>query len=278
MKFYKITFKSVPEIVFAHKYHTSSYSLSPGKLPHAQRFEITYVEYGDLEFDTDSGTKITFAEKTVNTNIYDQAMRGTSFGRPHSHITVGISGLFDIEVLDNLELLKDAGKSTNLIIIPQTVPADESSKCKKSISSIIYNYTSGSPLKATSSLFELFSSLTDFSLGYERAKLGISNSDDLYCKKIKDYISEHIYERISLADIAAHLDMSEAYICRIFKKATGSSIINFINKTKIDIATDMLLTKKITTSELAFQLGIDDEKYFCRLFKLYTGKSVSEYK
>lgn len=278
MNFYRITFNSLPQILFAHRYSTNNYSLVLGKTQNNNRLEITFVEQGGIVFEKDNKDTRIYEEKTVNCNVYNERLRSIPNNKFHTHLTVGISGLSDIKIIKNTEILNYFDNDSNIVIVPETIPVDMSAKYKNIISNIIYSYTTKDNMKAMSELFSLFSALNEFSFRYERNKLGISYFDDLYCLKIKNYISQNIHKKIMLKDIANSLDMSEGYLCRIFKKNTGISIINYINKTKTDMAVDILLSKKITNSELARQLGIEDEKYFCRLFKQYTGKTVTEYK
>ncbi|MBO5453256.1 MAG: helix-turn-helix transcriptional regulator [Clostridia bacterium] len=277
MKFYKITLNSIPEILFAHQYSTNNYNIVLHKLHNSNCAEFTYVEQGTLVFEKANRDKRIYQEKTVNCNIYNETLNGMPCNTTHTHITVGISGLSDIEIIEDCDIINFSEKE-NIVIVSESLPLEESAECKNLIKDIIYNFTAKNNLKVTSILFELFSYLNDYSLKYVGAELGISHSDYLYCQKIKNYISENIYKKIALKDIANFLNLSESYICRIFKKANNCSIINYINKTKINLATDILLSKTINTSELSSQLGIDDEKYFCRLFKKHTGKTVTEYK
>ena len=59
-------------------------------------------------------------------------------------------------------------------------------------------------------------------------------------KKITRHIEEHLEEKILLADLAAIAQLSEYHFARAFKQSTGSSPHQYIIKTRIDRAQQLL--------------------------------------
>ena len=63
------------------------------------------------------------------------------------------------------------------------------------------------------------------------------------------YINSHICEPISLADLADQLFLSESYLCRIFKAATGTTISKYIIARRISMAKALLAScHRVTVS------------------------------
>lgn len=91
-----------------------------------------------------------------------------------------------------------------------------------------------------------------------------------------EYMRRHIEEKLTLPALVAVVGISPAYLSRIFKEATGCTIIEYFNKMKIDVSKEFLL-EGMKVREVASKLGFADEFYFSRLFKRLEGVSPSEF-
>lgn len=90
---------------------------------------------------------------------------------------------------------------------------------------------------------------------------------DAHVNEIFDYIDKHISEKISLADISAHICLSKEHTSTMFKKKTGKTITEYINERKLQIAREYILSDDLPLSEIAKMLGFDNYNYFSRRFK-----------
>ncbi len=104
-----------------------------------------------------------------------------------------------------------------------------------------------------------------------------TNSDNLI-SKIKQYISAHITEDISLEKTANELFISSSYLSRIFKSATGENFSQFVTKMKIEKAIELLSDDSLKIYHIINQLGYKMPRYFSKLFKTYTGMNPIEYR
>lgn len=95
--------------------------------------------------------------------------------------------------------------------------------------------------------------------------------------KIIDYLNNRIDSSVNLDDIAKELYFSKTYIKSVFKKYTGSSIIQYYNKIKIDEAKRLISLKTNSFTEISAKLGFSSVNYFTRLFKTVTDMTPSEY-
>lgn len=95
--------------------------------------------------------------------------------------------------------------------------------------------------------------------------------DDI--KKSIDYIEQNFHLPLSIDDISAHIDMSRSHLSRKFKTFTGVSMLDYLNKHRIEKSILLLLHTSKPIKEIASETGFADASYFCKIFKKYTGIS-----
>lgn len=83
---------------------------------------------------------------------------------------------------------------------------------------------------------------------------------------------------ISLAEIGEKFHMNPVYICQLFKKKMGVTLIYYINNLRIEKAKSLLLSTDLTAEQISEQVGIKNINYFFRLFKKSTGQTISQYR
>ena len=84
------------------------------------------------------------------------------------------------------------------------------------------------------------------------------------------YINAHLGEKVSLDEMAQFFYISRAQLCRRFKRATGTSVGNFINTKRLIAAQSMLLQGKKPT-EIYGYCGYTDYSTFYRAYCKYFG-------
>ena len=93
---------------------------------------------------------------------------------------------------------------------------------------------------------------------------------DPVIQQILQYIEEHYQEKIVLSDLEEVLHYSERYINQKFRKALGTTVIEYLNRFRIQKALAMLKNKNTVIAEVGFLCGIGDYKYFNRrIQKIY---------
>ena len=88
---------------------------------------------------------------------------------------------------------------------------------------------------------------------YTRHMRAVLNSG-VYSKQIVraiDYISDHLHSRIMIDDTARYLDISPAYLSRLFKSETGIPFSEYVNKKKAEEAANLMLYSKYTDTEIS---------------------------
>ncbi len=113
---------------------------------------------------------------------------------------------------------------------------------------------------------------------YYQLLCSAEENQDPVIASVKQYVREHITERISLSDISEHVHWSAEYCSSQFKKRTGKSVTEYINEEKTALAKRMIITGEIKLREISDRLGFSDYGYFNRVFKKITGISPMKYK
>lgn len=106
--------------------------------------------------------------------------------------------------------------------------------------------------------------------------------DDQFSKvslipSILHYISTN-YSNTSVIDVAHHFGYNPAYLERLFKKGTGTTLIDTISKVRIEKAIYLLINTKISIDMICDMIGYNDTTYFIRIFKKYTGQTPLQYR
>ncbi len=108
----------------------------------------------------------------------------------------------------------------------------------------------------------------------------VMSSTELENNLVRDVLSilkDSIYGRITLDQICQQTFYSKTFLNSIFKKSTGSSIMQYYVKLKIQEA-KKLLRENATPTSIANQLSFESPTYFTKVFKKYVGITPSAYK
>ena len=90
-------------------------------------------------------------------------------------------------------------------------------------------------------------------------------------QKTVEYINVHIHEDLSIERICDAIHVSKYYFCRKFKQSTGLTVMNYILKTRIISAKNLMETTNLTIGQISQRCGFSSQSYFCRVFKQECG-------
>lgn len=91
------------------------------------------------------------------------------------------------------------------------------------------------------------------------------------------YIDEHVCSKISIDDLAECAHANRSYLSAKFKKETGLSIMEYINKKKIEEAERLLRFSDKSLIAIASYLSFSSQSHFQNTFKKVTGKTPTQY-
>ena len=87
------------------------------------------------------------------------------------------------------------------------------------------------------------------------------------------FLEDHPDSRLALPALASLLHLSPSRFHHVFKEATGSAPMKFIQNTKLNQARLRLVSTDSTVAEIAIRCGFGDAFHFSRLFKSHSGLS-----
>ena len=100
---------------------------------------------------------------------------------------------------------------------------------------------------------------------------------DQVISKVKEYIKEN-YKEASLEDAAVQVSLSPSYLSRIFKEKCGMGFSDYLTKTRMEKACELLGDIQYKSYDIAYYIGYDNPKNFSRAFKAYFGMTPKEYR
>jgi len=75
--------------------------------------------------------------------------------------------------------------------------------------------------------------------------------------------------------VAEHLSISPEYLCYVFKKATGISVMKYTNMTKLHAMRNLMEKENLYLYEAASLFGYSDPNYVSRLFRKLFGFNIT---
>ncbi len=94
----------------------------------------------------------------------------------------------------------------------------------------------------------------------------------------RHHIHDHSGDELSLGTVARVVNMSASYFSEKFKQATGMNFVEYVARTRIEKARNLLQHPNLRISEIAFDVGFQSLSQFNRTFKKVTGQAPSEYR
>lgn len=251
---------SSPEILHAHTFrtvkHDITFDVNSGYL------EITYLKYGRVRF-LYGDTILDCSEGDVFCNPFDRFSRITA-DSPHEHHTFGIRFSTD--------------RGIPFSVPPKISDPVSATKIAKIIDQIIlfYNDSPRNELRLTSLIYAALDLANDASRQDVYFKRNITPGDLHYVEQIKRFIVENIDCKISLSDIAERIGITPEYLCTIFRKVTGKTIVQHLNLVKLDKIRSLVQNTGVSLKTAGEAVSLFDVNYISRMFRKYYGISFSE--
>ena len=111
---------------------------------------------------------------------------------------------------------------------------------------------------------------------------GAVNDAELEALERIDAALELIYydykRNVSVDEAAVVSGYGKSNFCKIFKKTTGMTFHEALNRRRIELACGLLSETGLSVSEIAEEVGFDESKNFCRVFKATTGTTPRVYR
>lgn len=107
---------------------------------------------------------------------------------------------------------------------------------------------------------------------------GQKDHSDEEVLKAQEYIEANFQDKITVDELCDMLGVGRRTFERRFKKATSNTIVEYIQRVKIEAAKKELETGRKTVNEVMYDAGYTDAKAFRDVFKKITGMSPVDYR
>lgn len=108
-----------------------------------------------------------------------------------------------------------------------------------------------------------------------------SDDDDASIDQIHAVVSritDHLADEHSASALAAELGMSESRFSRFFRKATGNTFTDFVNRVRISRACQLLMDTDQQVTHICYEVGFNNVANFNRRFLEIKGMTPTEFR
>lgn len=117
--------------------------------------------------------------------------------------------------------------------------------------------------------------LADFA---SREALARCSEDPSAVASAKQFVQAHVEEPFTLAQVVRHVNVSRFYFCRLFKKATGMTLTEYVCRVRVEKAKSLLVDPSLRISEIIYAVGFGSIPQFNSVFKRIVGMPPTEYR
>jgi transcriptional regulator GlxA family with amidase domain len=107
---------------------------------------------------------------------------------------------------------------------------------------------------------------------------GQKDHEDDVIKRAQEFIEGNFEDRITVDQLASMLAVSRRNLERRFKKATSNTVVEYIQRVKIEAAKMRLESSRENVNEVMYKVGYTDPKAFRVTFKRITSLSPVQYR
>lgn len=244
-----IVVEGLPKLRFAHTYAAPKYKNVIQR--ESNGIELSYLAQGRLILR--KGEKEQAAEKgDVICFLHDQPVYIES-DVPHEHHTVCFSLPFSFA--------KEGGTEFTLV----TKACAATKKVETLIDDAIRTFSLDSRREFLLASFIMQALDIITSCRADRAEISYGNAR--YTEKAKQYIYANLHRNVRQKEVAEYLGVSAQYLCTLFKKTEGVSVISFINRMKLEKIKSLMTKENLKLYEAAELFGYSDPNYVSKLYK-----------
>ena len=101
---------------------------------------------------------------------------------------------------------------------------------------------------------------------------------DDFCLSVIGYMENHLYEKMTMDELASSLSFSKSYVSRRFSSVCGHSVMEYFNRMKIQEAKRLIRETDLNFQEISERLMFANPHYFSTMFSKYVGMTPTQYK
>lgn len=93
-----------------------------------------------------------------------------------------------------------------------------------------------------------------------------------------DYLKQNYSNRITIDELSNYAFLSKSYLSYLFKKVTGTNVVDYLQHIRIEKAIELLTDEKLSITEICNAVGYSDYRFFNKSFKKITGLTAQQYR
>jgi AraC family transcriptional regulator len=97
-------------------------------------------------------------------------------------------------------------------------------------------------------------------------------------RELIEYINEHLSQDLSLAELAAVVNLSPNYFVTLFKRSTGLSPHQYVIHCRIERVKALLAENKLPIIEVCDRVGFQNPSHFTAVFRRFMGTTPKAYR
>ena len=245
----RIEITSLPQIQFAHAYAAPSYK---NRLFTSESLiEVSYIVQGKTKTRTPQGEFR--SEKGDIVCLFHGQPVYIECESAHEHHTVCFSVKFE-------------RKAEGLLLPPVTKASAGTKDIEKRIDDLIRQFSLYPNRRyfLAGSVLEMLEAISECNV-LKQSEYSYGNTR--YVERAKQYIYANLQREIRQSEIAEHLGISPQYLCGLFKKIEGTTVIDFIHRVKLEKIRGLMTKEGMKLYEAAELLGFSDPNYVSKLYK-----------
>jgi AraC-like DNA-binding protein len=111
-----------------------------------------------------------------------------------------------------------------------------------------------------------------------RHALACSDAEPEAVAGAKQFVQSHVEDPITLTQVVQHVHVSRFYFCKLFKKATGMTLTQYVTRVRVEKAKALLVDPSLRISEVVFAAGFGSVARFNSVFRGHVGMAPGEYR
>ena len=239
-------------------------------------YEIFYVEAGSINHLIEQKEQVLYDNDLffIIPNVYHGFKRFEGVACTHRDILIGESLLKEVCTFHSPTLFAEITSTPYIHIKPSR---NDIATLNEYISKY-YQIRNSNDINKTQ-LFTMVKLIVSYLLGL----LYISNTDRYLTPtntidQLYTHLSLSVYNEQSISEVLDKFHYNKSYLCRIFKEHSGITMMEYVNKIKLERATNLLLYTDIEISRISMQLGFSSESYFFKKFKAQYGVTPLQFR
>ncbi len=114
----------------------------------------------------------------------------------------------------------------------------------------------------------------DFQLAFDRQK----KHADAQVLAAQQWLEANFSSDFLMDEVAGKVGLSHRSFMRRFKKATGETPLNYLQRVRIETAKELLANSSLSIDQISYRVGYEDASYFSRLFRRAVGETPGRYR